>query len=654
MLAKAIEKIHGIMLRGSKYFTKHQQDELLTPSLLKELVNEISDAIFIIDPETSRFLYVNNKACKNLGYSRKELLKMGVVDIEAELPDDFSWHEHVKILCERKDNFFLGRHKCKDGTELPVEVHVKYTSLEKGEFILSVARDLSESKDFEEKVIQEKNKLEAVVAALGDGLTVLDREFTILYQNEIHKRLVGGHIGKHCYNGIHGKDTVCEGCLLTKCYEDGQAHRRETMRKKDGNVKYFEISASPLKNSQGLIFGGIETVRDITDRKQLEMQLQESQKMEAIGTLAGGIAHDFNNILTAIIGNSELAKLSIKAERDPTNYVDLVLDAGARATELVKQILAFSHKKEIELQIFEPHLIVMEALKMLRSSIPSTVDFQENIDNECGLIEADPTKIHQIVINLCTNALHSIENEKGALSISLSREEITAAQVSGKDVSPGPFIVLSVSDTGHGMNNEMIERIFDPYFTTKEEGRGTGLGLAIVHRAIKDYRGFISVESEPEKGTNFKVYLPAVTKDLALSGNGEKEKNLPRGNERILVVDDEKTIADMLEAFLEGLGYTVTAIMNSSDALEKIRAKPDQFDLLITDQTMPRLSGFEMAQAALQITSDLPIILFTGHSSVVSETDALEIGIKKYAFKPIKLNQLAKTVRGLLDDDCRQ
>jgi PAS domain S-box-containing protein len=650
MFSKIIKKMPSL-LRGIKSPTKYQAEIFFNSFLLKELINEINDAIFIINPATSKFLYVNDKACGNLGYSREELLKMGVVDIETTLPDDFSWQDHVKTLQKKGSLFSPGQHKRKDGTNFPIEVNIKHVSLGEDKYIVTIARDISDRKKYEEIILQEKNKLEAVVAALGDGLTFQDRDFTILYQNEIHQRAQGDHAGEKCYTSYHGRDAVCEGCLLARCFGDGKVHRRETEIKKPEGTVYFEVSASPIKDGTGEIIGGIETVRDITDRKLLEMQLQQTQKMEAIGTLAGGIAHDFNNILTSVIGNSEMAKFSIQDGTDPEEYLNEVIKAGTRATKLVKQILAFSHKKELQLQVFAPHSIIKEALKMLRSSIPATIDIQENIASDCGLIEADPTKIHQIVMNLCTNALHSIEDEKGTLSVSLRREKITAEQITEQDVSPGTFIVLSVSDTGHGINKETLERIYDPYFTTKEVGNGTGLGLAIVQRGVKDYKGFIRVESEPGKGANFQIYLPALAKNRAISGETEKGKQLPMGNERILVVDDEKTIANMHKAVLARLGYKVTAMTSSKDALEKFRSNPNQFDLIITDQTMPGLTGAELAQAALQLRPNLPIILCTGHSAVVTETDALEIGIKRYVLKPVAIEKLAKDVRILLDAD---
>jgi PAS domain S-box-containing protein len=387
---------------------------------------------------------------------------------------------------------------------------------------------------------------------------------------------------------------------------------------------------------------------DITKQRKLEENLFQSHKMEAIGTLAGGVAHDFNNILSAIIGFSELAKDSIPPENSAQEYIDIVLKSSMRAADLVEQILTFSCKSPHVLQSFMPHLIVKEAMKMMRASLPATLSLEEKIDIDCGLILADPTNIHQIVANLCTNAFHATENEKGTLTVSLYRKELAAEDIKESDILPGPFVVLSVSDTGCGMDKKTIGRIFEPYFSTKEVSKGTGLGLAVILGIVKDYKGFIEVESEPGKGSAFRVYLPALQKVVS-TPKIEAKKSLPTGTERILVVDDESEICNLEKTILELLGYTVTATKDSRQALEKISSSPDDFDLLITDQTMPYLSGTELAKEVLKIRPNMQIILCTGYSSAITEEGALAIGIKKYAIKPVNRSTLATLAREVLD-----
>ena len=391
--------------------------------------------------------------------------------------------------------------------------------------------------------------------------------------------------------------------------------------------------------------------QDITDLLKMNQQLLQAQKMEAIGTLAGGVAHDFNNILSAIIGYSELAKDRIPPGNPAQKDIDIVIESSVRAANLVKQILTFGRKSKHHLQPFMPHMIVKESLKMLRSSLPTTLSLKGEIDIDCGLILADPTNIHQIVVNLCTNAFHSMENEKGILTVNLYCKDIGIEEINDSDIPPGPFIVLSVSDTGHGMDKKTIERVFEPYFTTKSVGKGTGLGLSVIHGIVKDYKGFIQIESFPGKGTTFYIHFPALQQVDSIWEKGEKPELPSMGTERILVVDDEDVIVNLNKTTLERLGYTVTATTNSKEALKIIRLQPGQFDLIITDQTMPGLSGIELSEEVLKFEPNMPIILCTGYSSNISEATALATGIKKYARKPISRLTMAKIVRQVLDDN---
>ncbi len=284
---------------------------------------------------------------------------------------------------------------------------------------------------------------------------------------------------------------------------------------------------------------------------------------------------------------------------------------------------------------------------MLRSTLPTTIAIEGHVDPECGSILADPTNIHQIVVNLCTNAYHAMENEKGTLTVTLSRTEIQKENSVESDVLPGPFVELSIKDTGQGMDKKTMARIFEPYFTTKDIGKGSGLGLAVLHGIVKTLHGFVRVESEPGKGSTFHVYIPAL-EEVAATSIKIGQKSIPKGTERILVVDDESVIVSLNKAILERLGYTVTATTSSVEALEKVRTQGDEFDLVITDQTMPNLSGVEMAQEILKIKPNMPIILCSGYSSVITEEGALALGIKKYAIKPVDRTTLAQIVREVL------
>ena len=453
-------------------------------------------------------------------------------------------------------------------------------------------------------------------------------------------------IGQHCYQLFADADTPCPECPLLDTRKTFQAYSREMYHEK--LKKTFLVSASPVFDEQGKLEYIAHVAKDISDLKKLQKELFHAQKMEAIGTLAGGIAHDFNNILAAIIGYSELIKNEVPVGSCVGKDILEVIGASNRAAELVKQILTFSRQKDSKKQPLRPHLIVKEALKMLRSTLPTTITIQQYIDPDCGLILADPTNIHQITVNLCTNALHAMTDGKGTLNVELHHQELTAAALGGGIVTPGPFVVLTVSDSGCGMNKATIDRIFDPYFTTKEIGKGTGLGLAVIQGIVQDVHGFIRVTSIPGEGSSFIIYFPEFQEKMYTEGS--EEIVIPqRGDEHILVVDDEPFLVRVTQRQLENHGYTVTGISSSKDALEMIEANPWQFDLLITDQTMPRLTGMELALAVMAIRPDLPVILCTGHSDLVSEEEALQSGVKRYITKPIAANELTLAARSVLD-----
>jgi PAS domain S-box-containing protein len=420
--------------------------------------------------------------------------------------------------------------------------------------------------------------------------------------------------------------------------------------KKDGSQYTEEATISPVFSPSGEIVNYVAVKRDITDKISLENQLRQAQKMEAIGTLAGGIAHDFNNILGVIMGRAELSQFDISESNPAYQNIIEVLEAGNRAKDLVKQILAFSRHSEHERKLIQPGSIIKEALKMLRASLPSTIEIQQNITAESGVIMADPTQIHQIMMNLCTNAYHAMEKTGGVLSVSLAEMEYEASGM-GKDTElpPGKYLQLTVSDTGQGMESHVMERIFDPYFTTKKPGEGTGLGLAVVHGIVKGHGGSISVESEVGEGTTFQILLPRIehTKKMAES---EEPGLIPEGNERILLVDDDESLAETGKEMLEHLGYKVVIRTSSIEALKLFSSQPDKFDLVITDHTMPKMTGVDLAKELMQIRPDIPVILCTGYSKLITKEKIRKIGIKEFVMKPIVMRDIAETIRKVLGD----
>jgi PAS domain S-box-containing protein len=385
---------------------------------------------------------------------------------------------------------------------------------------------------------------------------------------------------------------------------------------------------------------------ETNERTSVEAQLRQAVKMEALGTLTGGIAHDFNNILTAIIGFAELAKdRALKGSRQAQHLLR-VLEAGTRGRDLVRQLLTFSRKAEGGKEPLRLGGLVKEAMKLLRASIPSTITTRVTIDDESGVIFADPTQIQQVLMNLCANATHAMQGKGGSLDIELSDYNALPSNASD-GMKPGAYARLVVRDTGAGIPADILEKIFDPFFTTKAQGEGTGLGLAVVHGIVTHHDGYVTVESEPGGGATFTVYFPKVVEQPTVKT--VSEESIPTGHERILFIDDEAAIAEMGQEMLSDLGYRVVSKTSSREALAILRLDPSRFDIVVTDQTMPELTGLELAKEILAIRADIPVILCTGFSHLINEESAREAGIKAFLAKPMTKKEIAKTIRGVVD-----
>jgi len=446
--------------------------------------------------------------------------------------------------------------------------------------------------------------------------------------------------------------------------QTGENYLRQGMQKgweirwirKDGQPIWVEFRAIRIEEvgKQAILVN----VMDVTEqklaceeKKELQTQLQHAQKMEAIGSLAGGIAHDFNNILLPIIGYTEMAMTDVPQNSLIGKNLAEVLKAADLAKSLVQQILTFSRRSEKERKPLKIQPIIKESLKLLRASLPSTIEIRKNIDNECGAILADPTQIYQVMMNLCTNAYHAMREKGGILEVTLTEVNIDSPDLPPNlDLNPGPYLRLVISDTGHGMDRTVVERIFDPYFTTKGPGEGTGLGLSVVHGIVRSHDGYITVYSELSEGTTFYIYLPLIDVDTKVPEAISTEP-APKGEEYILFVDDDEQIVNVVQQILERLGYCVAARTSSVEALEAFQAQSGKFDLVITDLTMPNMTGIELAKRLIDIRSDIPIILCTGFSETISKKKAEAIGIREYVMKPITMHGLAMTIRKVLDKD---
>ena len=424
--------------------------------------------------------------------------------------------------------------------------------------------------------------------------------------------------------------------------------------RKDKSLAWITLNIHSVRDAQGNIICLEGIVQDITDSKLLASQLNQAQKMEAIGTLAGGIAHDFNNILAPIIGYSEISLSAVPEDSRLHQNIEQILLSGIRARELVKQILTFSRKTEQERKPVQVSLLVKETLKLLRSSLPSTIEIRRDLEEDAmdSTVMADPIQIHQVLMNLCTNAAHAMRERGGVLSVALKNEEI-ASGTRGNivDLAPGAYLRLSVADTGHGFDEATRQRIFDPYFTTKGPSEGTGLGLAVVYGIVENLSGAITVFSKPGQGTTFDVYLPRT--ERIQTPMFEASVPLATGKGLVLVVDDERSIVDMLKEMFQALGYDVVERYSSPDALQAFRARPDKFDLVFTDLTMPHMTGLDLAKEILAIRADTPIILCTGFSEAVNEERIKRLGIRDFLMKPVAMRDLAAVVNKILVDEKR-
>ncbi len=510
--------------------------------------------------------------------------------------------------------------------------------------------EIVERTQVEEALKESEDKYRAMMEAMKESVFICSPDYRIEYMNpSMIKRTGRDATGEICFKTLHGLDKKCSWCMHDKVHASEHVEL-DIVSPKD--KRSYHISQTPIVHRDGSV-SKMTVFRDTTDFIKLESQLHQAQKMEAIGSLAGGIAHDFNNILFAIIGFTELSMNDLPKGSNAQENLRKVLKAADRAKDMIQQILTFSRKTEKEKKPISVQSVLKEAVNLLRTSLPSTIEIRQDVDPDCGPVMADPTRIHEIIMNLGNNSCYAMRKKGGVLEITLSQEKIgTEDSKYDPDLHPGPYLKLIVEDTGHGIAANIMEKIFDPYFTTKNVGDGTGMGLSVVHGIVMDHGGDIRVYSEPGKGTAFHIYLPLIE-----TGSVEQEiisaGPVPTGTERILFVDDEEQIVQMVQQILESLGYHVTPHISSMEALEAFKANPDKFDLVITDMTMPNMTGAELAPRLLKIRSDIPIILCTGFSELMDENKANAIGIREYIVKPVIRDKIARIIRKVLDG-CRE
>jgi len=521
--------------------------------------------------------------------------------------------------------------------------------------------ELDRRKTTEKKLKKSEDRFRGIVYSMADWIWEVDSDGRYTYCSEKVVSILGYSpeemLGKTPFDFMAPHEAEKIGGAFNKVVAQKKPIKNlENWNiSKDGRHVCLLTNGLPLLDENKELFGFRGVDSDITEHKRaeaekqrLESQLQQTQKMETIGTLAGGIAHDFNNILFPILGYSEM--LLDDFPEDSQFYDDLnkIYTGAIRAKGLVKQILTFSRQERSDLKLMKIQPIIKEALKFIRSTIPTTININQDIQSNCGVIKADPTQIHQVIMNLTTNAYHAMEDTGGELKVILKEVELEEPNLISPDMEPGVYACLTIADQGIGMDKNLTKKIFDPFFTTKEKGKGTGMGLSVVHGIVNRMGGGIRVNSEPGKGTEFNVYIP-VGKSSSEEDKRQVKQSIQGGTEQILLVDDEEAIITMEKQMLERLGYKVTSRTSSIEALEAFRANPHKFDLIITDIAMPNLSGDKLAVELIKIRPDIPILLCTGFSEKIPQKKAASLGIKDFLMKPIAGKDLAQKIRKVLD-----
>jgi len=516
--------------------------------------------------------------------------------------------------------------------------------------IACLAMDITERRQAEEQLTLFRRFAEAS----GQGLGWADLDGTIRYANPALCRILeepraGDVMGRSVlsYYDDQTRRSIQQE-ILPAVLADGYWSGEVELRGTKGRVTPTIHGLFLLRDSDGEARHFANVITDITRETELEKQLRQAQKMEAIGTLAGGIAHDFNNILTPIAGYTEMAMDDLTESSPVRASLEEVLAASERAVDLVRQILAFSRQGDHERRQIRMIPVVKEALKLLRASLPAMIEIDLDIRARADAVLADPTQIHQVVMNLCMNASHAMRETGGKLTVAMS-DFVPEGDEGSPCKSQGLHVRLSVSDTGHGISPDVLERIFDPYFTTKEQGEGTGLGLSVVHGIVESHGGAITVESTVGEGTTSQVLLPVIDEEDTTAA--DTADVVPVGTERVLFVDDEKALVGLYEQMLGRLGYRVTAYTSSPEALAAFRATPDAFDLVITDMAMPTMTGIQLAREAIQIRPDIPLILCTGFTELVTPRMAKALGIREFLMKPIRQRAMAKAIRRALGEE---
>jgi len=617
------------------------------------VLNSLDATIYVADFETHEILFMNN-------YMKKVFKKDATGEIcWAAFRKKASPCTHCtndKLLDENKNP--TGVCIWQDKNPLNGRWYINYDRAIEwtdGQMVkLQIAIDITDQKQAEEKLKKSEGQYRAYFEGIFSGTYISTPDGKLIACNKEYKKIFGFNstrqaietpIKSLCVDPDERLD------FLNRLRKEKQLTGYEPHFKKiDGTRLHLIENSSGVFDEKGNLIQIRGFLLDVTEQKKLENQLMQAQKMEAVGTLAGGIAHDFNNILAGIFGYAQLAEIHIDQPSKAKEYIAQLVKSGQRAAALIRQILTFSRQSEFKKQPLSVYPLLKEALKLIRSSIPSNIAIKENISSRAMII-ADATQIHQVIMNLCTNAYQAMGDTGGSLTVGLHDVEISE-QESFPDLKilTGKYIKLEVIDTGHGIDKKTMAKIFDPYFTTKETGKGTGLGLAVVDGIVKKQNGFIKSYSRVGHGSKFQVFWPIAAHNKTKGDAAVKHKTDSfTGTENIMLVDDEADILKTLQIFLERKGYQTSVFNNGASALQSFMETPHQFDLIVTDMSMPHMSGDTLSSKILNIRKDMPIILCTGYSETFSRAQARRMGIRRYVQKPITGETLAGLIREVLD-----
>jgi PAS domain S-box-containing protein len=574
----------------------------------------------------------------NVTISTSINLKFQNTDLIQELRSEIKEREKIEIeLLENQ------RH---------IESIVKARTTELKSVNRKLNKKIEDHRRSEKALLKSEEKYRNLVENINDIIYTTNQDGVVNYISPAVKSVLGYRpeeiLGRHYSDFIYQEDVSRINEEFQKRLSGHIEPGEYRILNKSGDIRWVRSSSLPIKEGDRTV-GLRGVLTDITESRQLEVRLQQAHKMEAIGTLAGGIAHDFNNVLGIIMGNTELAMGDVPEWNPAHDHLKEIKTAIKRAKEIVSQLLRVSRKTETNRIPVNSIHVIEESLKLLRATLPKTIAIRQTFPVKCDTILADPTQIHQVMINLGTNAAHAMRERGGILEVSLSNLNLgrnASEKIHG--LLPGNYVKLTIKDTGHGIDPKNQDRIFDPYFTTKGFGEGSGMGLAVVHGIVKRCKGEITVDSEVGKGTTFNIYFPVTKAPVVMEQ--KRSEMIPKGNEKIMLVDDEASIAAIGKEMLSRLGYQVKAGTDPLQALEVVKADPKQFDLVVLDMTMPQMTGDRLAKEILKIRSDMPMILCTGYSEKMDEKRAEALGLKAFVMKPMTMIEIATTVRKVLDE----